>query len=97
MKNALLTLLPLALLAAFTPRAEAADYRRVFAGYDRCGRPVHVWVRESRDCAPRYREPRPCHDERSYSYRRPISFHDACSSSRRASFTSPRFSIRIGF
>ena len=99
MKHAYLTALTLALLTAFAPHAEAASYRRVFDGYDRCGRPVYVWVRQSSSsCAPRYRtdcEPR--HRDYFSGYRRPILFHDAYSSSARDCYSSPRFSIRIGF
>jgi hypothetical protein len=101
MKNVFLTVLTLIGLSAFAAKAEAGGFYRVS---DRCDRSGYYRPPVSyRYCEPRY--------ERSYrtyrtyqphyyysSYRRPTYVtRDSCSSSRRAYYSAPRFSISFGF
>lgn len=97
MKNALLTALTLIGLSAAAPRAEAGGWFRGSDRYDRCERPVYY---QSRDC---HRDYRPTYYYRTYrptyyrSYYRPTYVRGGCYSSPRGFYSTPHFSIRIGF
>lgn len=89
MKKILFTALFLSGIAFLTPSAEAGGTQLVFAGYDRCGRPVYQRV-----YVPSYYQSRSnCSNApvryQSYNYGR--SHQPVCRDSR------PRFSVRFGF
>ncbi len=102
MKKLLLAALLLSGITFLAPRAEAGSYRTVFAGYDRCGRPVYQRVYSSSRCEPRssyyYNAPTYYRSSsyRSYDYgRRYDSDRSHCNT--RSYSTRPRFAISFGF
>jgi hypothetical protein len=95
MKKLLFAALFLTGFTLITPPAQAGHTELVFAGYDRCGRPVYRYIqRSSSHCHSHSSYYAPSRYQ-SYSYGRHYdsgrSYQERCSSSR------SRFSISFGF
>jgi hypothetical protein len=71
MKTLLIAALAIAGVFAFAPQAEAGQYTRYVAGYDRCGNPIIAYGHKSQVWGPSYNQARYYHVPQPRYYRAP--------------------------